>query len=82
MGFWEFASISPIKNSKGKITHFIGVKENITERKETELMLKEKNEEILSQNEEYQEVNERLIQTIKELNIAKEHDLPPHLPDK
>jgi|GEM_PF-434248 len=73
VGFWEFASISPIKNSKGKITHFIGVKENITERKETELMLKEKNEEILSQNEEYQEVNERLIHTIKELNIAKEH---------
>lgn len=72
-GFWEFASISPIKNSKGKITHFIAVKEDITERKQTELMLKEKNEEILSQNEEYQEVNERLIQTIKELNIAKEH---------
>ncbi|HUX53276.1 MAG TPA: PAS domain S-box protein [Williamwhitmania sp.] len=72
-GFWEFASISPIKNSKGLITHFIAVKEDITERKHTELMLKEKNEEILSQNEEYQEVNERLIQTIKELNIAKEH---------
>ena len=32
--FWELASISPIKNSEGEITHFVGVKENITERKE------------------------------------------------
>jgi hypothetical protein len=31
--FWEFASISPIKNSQGKITHFVAIKEDITERK-------------------------------------------------
>ncbi len=72
-GYWEHASISPIKNSNGEITHFIAVKEDITERKHTELMLKEQNEEIQSQNEEYQEVNERLIQANKELSIAKEH---------
>lgn len=34
--FWELASISPIKNKKGEITHFIGFKEDITERKEME----------------------------------------------
>ena len=32
--FWEQASISPIRNQKGEITHFVGVKENITERKQ------------------------------------------------
>jgi diguanylate cyclase (GGDEF)-like protein/PAS domain S-box-containing protein len=32
--FWELASISPILNEQGEITNFVGVKENITERKE------------------------------------------------
>ncbi|MCX6169881.1 MAG: PAS domain S-box protein [Ignavibacteriales bacterium] len=29
--FWEHASISPIKNEAGKITHYLSVKEDITE---------------------------------------------------
>ncbi|PTN05618.1 PAS domain S-box protein [Mangrovibacterium marinum] len=31
--FWENAIISPLFNKKGKITHFIGLKEDITEKK-------------------------------------------------
>ena len=31
--FWESASISPIKNDRGEITHFVAVKQDITERK-------------------------------------------------
>ena len=34
--FWEFMSISQIKNSKGEITNFIAVKDDITERKNAE----------------------------------------------
>jgi hypothetical protein len=34
--YWEQASISPITNEKGEITHFVAVKENITERKKVE----------------------------------------------
>lgn len=34
--YWEFASISPVRNSKGVITHYIAVKEDITERKKVE----------------------------------------------
>lgn len=30
--FWVTASLSPVKNSAGKITHFIGLQEDITER--------------------------------------------------
>ncbi|TWU41224.1 Sensor histidine kinase TmoS [Novipirellula aureliae] len=34
--FWESASISPISNDAGKITHFVSVKEDITQRKQDE----------------------------------------------
>ncbi len=34
--FWEFASISPIFDEQGRITHFVAVKEDITVRKLTE----------------------------------------------
>ncbi len=38
--FWESATISPVKDDTGNITHFVAVKENITEKKrlESELM--------------------------------------------
>ncbi|HNX20805.1 MAG TPA: PAS domain S-box protein [Bacteroidales bacterium] len=32
--YWEAATIAPIKNLKGEITHYVGVKEDITEKKE------------------------------------------------
>jgi PAS domain S-box-containing protein len=35
--FWESATISPILNDHREITHFVGVKEDITERKRNEL---------------------------------------------
>lgn len=34
--FWESASISPLKNADGKITHYVGVKEDITLKKKME----------------------------------------------
>jgi PAS domain S-box-containing protein len=39
--FWEFASISPIFDNCGEITHFLAVKEDITERKNSEKILYE-----------------------------------------
>jgi len=42
--FWESASISPIKNDNDEITHFVAVKQDITERKEVERKLKESEE--------------------------------------
>ncbi|MFZ2653494.1 MAG: PAS domain S-box protein, partial [Victivallales bacterium] len=47
--YWEHVSISPIMN-KGQITHFIGFKEDITERKEYERWLKEAKEAAESAN--------------------------------
>lgn len=34
--YWEFISITPIKNTNNEITNFVAVKEDITERKEIE----------------------------------------------
>ncbi len=38
--YWELVSISPVKNPKGEITHFIGIKEDITRHKEMEAELR------------------------------------------
>ena len=46
--YWELANIFPLKNDKGKITHYIGMKEDITQRKKIEgelIEAKEKAEE-------------------------------------
>ncbi len=37
--FWEFAYISPVRNAEDVITHFVAVKEDITERKEASVEL-------------------------------------------
>jgi PAS domain S-box-containing protein len=37
--FWEDARIGPLRDDAGKIVHYIGVKEDISERKATELRL-------------------------------------------
>lgn len=39
--FWESVSISPIKNSDGDVTNFLIIKEDITEKKNLELDLKQ-----------------------------------------
>ncbi|MCB1156730.1 MAG: response regulator, partial [Leptospiraceae bacterium] len=43
--YWELASITSIKNSKGEVVNFIAVKEDITERKRIEKELKEAKEQ-------------------------------------
>ncbi|MDE3143437.1 MAG: PAS domain S-box protein, partial [Bacteroidota bacterium] len=39
--YWEQAIISPITNAEGEITNYVAIKENITERKKMEELLKE-----------------------------------------
>lgn len=46
--YWELSSISPVKNDKGEITHFVFISEDITKRKQGEkelILAKEKAEE-------------------------------------
>jgi len=44
--YWDYASISAITNSEGDITHFIGVYENVTARKEAEEKIRSLNAEL------------------------------------
>ncbi|WP_413206362.1 EAL domain-containing protein [Rhodospirillum sp. A1_3_36] len=37
--YWEYGSLSPIKDPKGRVTHYLAVKEDITARKEVEARL-------------------------------------------
>jgi PAS domain S-box-containing protein len=39
--FWESTSISAIKNDEGEITHFVAVKQDITDRKQAEQAIRE-----------------------------------------
>jgi PAS domain S-box-containing protein len=44
--YYEYALISPIANEEGIITHFLAVKEDITERKRAEALLRKKIDEL------------------------------------
>lgn len=39
--FWELASIAPVRDVRGKVTHYVAVKEDITDRKATEERLRQ-----------------------------------------
>lgn len=55
-----------------KPIRFVGVRIDITDRKQAEITLLKKNNKIEIQNEEYLQINEELIRSNDELNIAKE----------
>lgn len=57
--YWEDVSISPIRNPEGVITHFVAVKEDITERKRAEEELKALTESL------EQRVAERTAELVK-----------------
>lgn len=44
--YWEAAAISAIRNAEGDITHFLSVKEDITERKRLESEVAQRNKEL------------------------------------
>ena len=48
--YWERASISPVKDDDGHITHFVAVKEDITQQKELEAELQRARDEALEAN--------------------------------
>jgi len=69
--YWVSSSISPLKNDQGEITHYIGIQEDITERKSTEAKLARRTEALETIDRIVQVVNEevefpRVIRTLLE----------------
>jgi PAS domain S-box-containing protein len=50
--YWESAVISAVRDNEGAITHFLAVKEDITDRKKSEEEIKRKNEQLIQLNAE------------------------------
>ena len=44
--YWESALISPVRSAEGEITHYVAVKEDITERKRLEAEVMQRNQEL------------------------------------
>ncbi|RPI63507.1 MAG: PAS domain S-box protein, partial [Ignavibacteriales bacterium] len=67
--FWESAKISPIRNSVGKITHFVALKEDITQRVEIEKELEEYRNSleliVARRTNEIERINKELLSEIE-----------------
>lgn len=50
--FWELANVSPLRNADGIITHFVAVKEDVTERRHQEMELRQTLEQLGQTNTE------------------------------
>ncbi len=59
--YWESASISPIINSSGQITHFVAVKENISEKKKM-------NEKLMKSEEQFRSIWENSVDAMRLLD--------------
>ena len=69
--FWEAASISPLLDPEGRITHFVAVKEDISRRKETERQIELLNTDLAARAAELELANEEL----EAFNYSVSHDL-------
>lgn len=50
--YWEEASIAPVHSASGQITHFIAVKEDITERRRAQELQRQQSSQLAAQNAE------------------------------
>ncbi len=80
--FWNELFVSPIKNDKGEVTHFIGVQHNVSRRKKAEEelrherdMIERKVKERTKELKMSQEYLDSIVQTVRESLIVVEPDL-------
>ncbi len=68
--FWEIATISPSKNDNGIITHFVAIKEDITEKKKAEEELIKRTEDLQAT---FQALPDLFFRLDEEHNIINYH---------
>jgi PAS domain S-box-containing protein len=66
--YWEHSSVSPLRNPEQEITHFIAMKEDVTERKLTEDKLKKYTEELELFNKTMVDRELKIIEMKEEVN--------------
>jgi PAS domain S-box-containing protein len=71
--FWESTSISAIKNEDGDITHFVAVKQDVTERKHMEEEMRQNVEELERFNKLAMGREIKMIQLKEEINALLEN---------
>ena len=69
--YWEDASISPIPDNDGTITHFVAMKEDITEKKRAEEEIRMLNAHLAARARELESANQEL----ETFNYTVSHDL-------
>ncbi len=67
--YWEYATISPVKNEMGQTTHYLAIKDDITERKRAENELQKANINLSKTNQDLQLLNNQMQD---ELSLARE----------
>ena len=67
--YWELASISGLRNSEGKVVHYVAVKEDITEKKAVDERLKKEKEEQDKLIKKLEDAHNQLLQSEKMASI-------------
>ena len=70
MPFWNRLSITPVRDSSGQVTHFIGIQSDITARRVAE-------EKLILANEKLEEANQRMKKDLEMAARVQQSLLPP-----
>ncbi len=67
--YWGMASISPIRDAEGRITHFVAVQEDITERKEAQNALAQSEARLFAEMQSVLSITRALVREINLDNL-------------
>ncbi len=70
--YWELAAISPVRDADGRITHFLKIAEDVTERKRLEADLQASVTALSAQQSQLQAANEQLTATTQALRRSRD----------
>ncbi|HWR40692.1 MAG TPA: PAS domain S-box protein [Patescibacteria group bacterium] len=69
--YWVLATISPVRGPDNKITHYLGIEQDITERKAMEDQLRQNNEQLSEALQQLKLIQSRMVQQEKLAGIGQ-----------